>query len=49
MLFEHVLEVFIGGDGDEGIEVLVWKLVFEVKRAVVEEGSGEVGGEGGEG
>lgn len=47
------MEVVVGGDGDEGVEVFVWELVLEgegsSKVVVVEEGFGEVGCEGREG
>lgn len=48
VLIDHVVEILLGGDGDEGVEVLVGELVFEGEGAVVEEGGGEAGGEGGE-
>lgn len=48
-LLDHVLEVLIGGHGDEGVEVLVGKLVLEDEGAAVQQRLGEVGGEGGEG
>lgn len=46
------MEVVVGGDGDEGVEVFVWELVLEGEgsnRGIVEEGFGEVGCEGREG
>lgn len=50
VLFHHVLDVLISGDGDEGIEVFVGELVLEGD--VVGGGIGELGElglEGGEG
>lgn len=41
VLVDHVIKVFIGGDRDEGVEVLVRELVFEGEGAVIEEGLGE--------
>lgn len=49
VLLEHVVEVVVGGNGDEGVEVLVGELVLQGEAAAVEEGAGEAGGEGGEG
>lgn len=49
MLFEHVLEIFICGDGNEGIEVFVRELVLERKRAVTVKRAGEMVGECGYG
>ena len=46
---EHVIEVVVGGDGDEGVEVFGGELVLEGEGLVVEEGGGEAGGEEGEG
>jgi len=46
------VEVVVGSDGDEGVEVFVWELVLEGEgsnRVVVEESFGEVGCEGREG
>lgn len=45
VLVDHVVEVFIGGDRDEGIKVFVWELVLEGEGTVVEEGFGEARGE----
>ncbi|KAF7134603.1 hypothetical protein RHSIM_Rhsim08G0004600 [Rhododendron simsii] len=42
-------QVVVGGDRDEGVEVLVGELVLQSEAAAVEEGAGEVGGEGREG
>lgn len=47
-LLDHVLEVFVGGYGDESVEVLVGKLVLKDEGAVVEQRLGEVGAEGGD-
>lgn len=49
VLVDHVLEVLVGGDGDEGVEVLARELVLEREGPVVQQRLGEVGGEGGEG
>lgn len=46
MLVDHVLKVLIGGDGDEGVEVLVGELILEDEGVAMEEGFGEVGREG---
>lgn len=46
VLLEHVVEVLIGSDGDEGIQLLVRELVLEVKRPAVVEHAREVGDEG---
>lgn len=48
MLFEHVLEILIGRDGDERVEVFVRQLVFQKERPVVVERAREVGRKGGE-
>lgn len=50
VLVDHVIEVLIGGEGDEGVEVVVGELVLEGEGwAAVEEGAGETGVEVGEG
>lgn len=49
VLVEHVVEVLVGSDGDEGVEVVAWELVLEDEGGMEEEGGGEVGGEGGQG
>lgn len=49
MFFKHVLEIFIGGDGNERIEVLVGELVLEREGAVAVKSPREMVGEGGDG
>lgn len=45
ILIDHVLQVFISGDGDERIEVLVRELVLQRKGPSVQERLGEACGE----
>ena len=45
VLVDHVLEVLVGGDGDEGIEVLVGELVLEREGSSVQESFREAHGE----
>lgn len=49
VLVDEVVEVLVGGDGDEGVEVLVGELVLEREGAAAEEGAGEAGVDIGEG
>lgn len=49
VLFDHVIEIFISGDRDEGIKVLVGELVLEGEGAVAEKGPREASTEIGEG
>ena len=45
ILVDHVLEVLVGGDGDEGIEVLVGELVLEREGSSIQECFREARGE----
>lgn len=45
VLIDHVLEVFVSGDGDEGVEVLAGELVLKHEGARVEERLREARGE----
>jgi len=45
VLVDHVLQVLIGGDGDEGIEVLVRELILQREGPSVQECLGEARGE----
>lgn len=49
VLFDHVVEIFISGDRNKGIKVLVGELVLEGEGAVAEKGSREASREIGEG
>lgn len=48
VLVDEDVEVFVGGEGDEGVEVEVGELVLESEGVFEREEGGEMGAEGGE-
>lgn len=49
MLLDHIVEIFVGGDGDEGVKVVVRELIFQEEVVgPIEESSRDVGEERGE-
>lgn len=49
VLVDHVLEILVRGDGDQGVKVLTGELILESEGSAMEEGAGEAGAEVGKG